>query len=349
MKFQDIKYLAGFSIPLFTYFSIIYNGIWSWGTLLFAFVFIPILELIIATDQDNKPMEEEGRNESVFFDILLYLNLPLVFFIVFYGLHHITDQEMKIWEVIGKVVSIGIMLGASGINVAHEIGHKPGFLAQFSARLLLTPCLYNHFTLQHNRGHHLNVGTDADPATARYNETLYAFWWRCITSAYKQAWDLEHTRLKRLNIPLVSSRNEMILNTAFLVVYLIFVMKMFGYTGLIISLIIGLISFLLLETINYIEHYGLYRKKTDTDKYERVELYHSWNSNHQLGRMVLYELTRHADHHFKANKKYQMLLHHDQSPQLPYGYPASMLLSLLPTVWFRLMNPLVDSINAQKA
>jgi alkane 1-monooxygenase len=53
---------------------------------------------------------------------------------------------------------------------------------------------------------------------------------------------------------------------------------------------------------------------------------------------VLYELTRHSDHHYKTSKKYQVLACHDDSPQMPYGYPTSMVLSLIPPLWFKIMN-----------
>lgn len=99
-----------------------------------------------------------------------------------------------------------------------------------------------------------------------------------------------------------------------------------------------MVAFTLLEAINYIEHYGLLRIKKPSGNYERVDMQHSWNSNHQLGRIMLYELTYHADHHIKASKKYQMLEHVPESPQLPTGYPGSILLALVPPLWFRVMN-----------
>jgi alkane 1-monooxygenase len=107
------------------------------------------------------------------------------------------------------------------------------------------------------------------------------------------------------------------------------------------ALIIAMIGFLLLETVNYIEHYGLRRKKLETGSFERVQPWHSWNSNHNIGRLFLFELSRHSDHHYKASRKYQVLRHFEQSPQLPYGYPSSMLLALIPPLWFSIMNPLV--------
>ena len=87
--------------------------------------------------------------------------------------------------------------------------------------------------------------------------------------------------------------------------------------------------------------YSLLRKIKSNGKYERVKPHHSWNSNHTVGRIVLYELTRHSDHHFKSSKKYQVLESIQESPQLPYGYPTSILISFFPPLWFKIMNPLV--------
>jgi alkane 1-monooxygenase len=125
--------------------------------------------------------------------------------------------------------------------------------------------------------------------------------------------------------------------------YLTLISYFFGVIGLTVVFFSGIVGFLLLETINYIEHYGLQRKKLPSGRYERVTEKHSWNSNHIIGRIVLYELTRHSDHHFKQTKKYQILEYHDESPQMPYGYPTSMVLSLFPPLWFSIMNKRVPS------
>jgi alkane 1-monooxygenase len=105
---------------------------------------------------------------------------------------------------------------------------------------------------------------------------------------------------------------------------------------------------LLLETVNYIEHYGLTRREVAPGVYERVKPTHSWNSDHHLGRILLYELTRHSDHHYKANRPYQILRHFDESPQLPTGYPGMMILSLIPPLWFKVMNSKVKEINGSE-
>ena len=109
----------------------------------------------------------------------------------------------------------------------------------------------------------------------------------------------------------------------------------------------AVLGMLILETINYIEHYGLRRKKTQYDKYEKVLPIHSWNSNHIIGRLMIFELSRHSDHHFRASRKYQILKHHENAPQMPTGYPGMMVLSLFPPLWFYVMNPRVDKVMTE--
>ena len=123
----------------------------------------------------------------------------------------------------------------------------------------------------------------------------------------------------------------------------------FGWAMVGFAVAIAVNGFLLLETVNYIEHYGLLRRKNKQGRYEPVLPIHSWNSNHELGRIFLYELTRHSDHHFRATRKYQILRAFRESPQLPAGYPACMLLALVPPLWFAVMNSRVEGFNERVA
>ena len=98
-----------------------------------------------------------------------------------------------------------------------------------------------------------------------------------------------------------------------------------------------------LEVVNYIEHYGLSRKKIDAVKYEPTKPHHSWNANHSASNLLLINLQKHSDHHIKPNKKYPLLTAFDSTsaPQLPFGYPIMVVLSLLPFLWKKIMNPKV--------
>jgi alkane 1-monooxygenase len=159
-----------------------------------------------------------------------------------------------------------------------------------------------------------------------------------VSRQYINAWRIQKQLLKKEGLSFLSVKNDMFWYHILQALYLIGVYLAFGAKGLIFALASALVGFLLLETVNYIEHYGLIRKKKESGRYERVREVHSWNSNHIMGRIILYELTRHSDHHYISSKKYQLLDCHEDSPQMPYGYPTSMVLSFIPPLWFRLMN-----------
>jgi len=209
--------------------------------------------------------------------------------------------------------------------------------------------LYMHFFIEHNRGHHRHVATPLDPATSRKGQTIYAFWIRSTVLSWWHAWELEAERLRRSDQPVFSFQNEMLRFQLIQLAYLTVTFLFFGLTGLWVAIAAAIFGFLMLETVNYIEHYGLLRSKNAAGRYEPVLPIHSWNSNHELGRIFLYELTRHSDHHYRASRKYQILRAYEESPQLPMGYPACMIMALVPPLWFGVMDPRVEKRERQAA
>ena len=336
---KDLKYLTAFSIPIMAFIGLYFQGLFSFLTPLYAFVLIPILELIFPVDTYNfTENETKSRLKNKIFDWLLYLNLPVVYVLVGLSLVVVTTTSLETYEYVGLILSVGIVLGVNGINVAHELGHRQTTNERFIGKALLLPSLYMHFYIEHNFGHHLHAATKEDPATARYNQTVYGFWLTSIFRQYVSAWDIQNRLLKNNNQTFFSLKNDMFWYTFLQLAYLGLVVLVFGSSGFIFALFAGITGFILLETVNYIEHYGLLRSKMPSGRYERVQEVHSWNSNHVIGRIVLYELTRHSDHHYKTSKKYQILDCHDESPQMPYGYPTSMVLAMIPPLWFAIMN-----------
>lgn len=343
---KDAKYLLAYILPLSAIFAVYMQGLWSFTAVLIAFVLLPLIEAFLPQSTLNFSIPEEStRLKNAFFDLLLYLNLPLVYGMVFYYFSTLSTASLATYEVVGLTLSVGIITSSSGINVAHELGHRKTRFEQFLSKVLLLPELYMHFFIEHNRGHHKNVSTDLDSSSARLGESLYPFWWRSVKGVYLGAWRLEKERLNRVGKSAFSVENEMIWFQVIQVLYLLGIGLYFGWMMIPFAVAIAIVGFLQLETVNYVEHYGLRRKKLASGRYENVSPLHSWNSNHALGRIFLYELTRHSDHHFKASRKYQVLRHFDDSPQLPYGYPGSMLLAMLPPLWFKRMNHLVEKFE----
>tara|TARA_Y100000992_G_C21268601_1_gene495335 strand:- start:157 stop:1200 length:1044 start_codon:yes stop_codon:yes gene_type:complete len=338
---KDLKYLMSYSIALMAFIGISLGGFYNYLAVVFTFIFIPILEIIVKKSNEEYT-EEEKKNRLLdpFFDFLLYLNIPIVFGIFFFSLDKLAFTS-SVSDIIGIILSASIVMATNGINVGHELGHRKSIIARTCSKLLYLPCQYMHFYIEHNFGHHINVATPEDPATARYKQTLYSFWITSVVRTYVSAWQIQLKLLKVSKRNFFSIKNDMVFYTFFQITFLAFVYYNFGLYLTLLSILMSIISFLFLETINYVEHYGLLRKKEPSGRYERVKPHHSWNSNHTIGRIVLYELTRHSDHHFKSSKKYQVLESLEDCPHLPYGYPTSILLSLIPPIWFTIMNPLV--------
>ena len=338
---KDLKYLMSYSIALFAFIGISLGGFYNYLAVVFTFVFIPVLEIIVRkSDEKYTDEEKKNRNLDPFFDLLLYLNIPIVFGIFFFSLEKLAIAS-SVYDIIGIILSASIVMATNGINVGHELGHRKSLIARTCSKLLYLPCQYMHFYIEHNFGHHINVATPEDPATARYKQTVYSFWITSVIRTYVSAWEIQLKLLKVSKKSFFSIKNDMIFYTLFQLSFLVFIYYNFGLYLTLLSIVMSIVSFLFLETINYVEHYGLLRKKEPSGRYERVKPHHSWNSNHTIGRIVLYELTRHSDHHFKSSKKYQVLESLDECPHLPHGYPTSILLSLIPPLWFSIMNPLV--------
>ena len=338
---RDLKYLMSYSFALFAFIGISLGGFYNYLAVVFTFVFIPLLEIIVKkSDEKYTDEEKKNRNLDPFFDLLLYLNIPIVFGIFFFSLEKLAVTS-SVYDIIGIILSASIVMATNGINVGHELGHRKSLIARTCSKLLYLPCQYMHFYIEHNFGHHINVATPEDPATARYKQTVYSFWITSVIRTYVSAWEIQLKLLKVSKRSFFSIKNDMVFYTLFQLTFLVFIYYNFGLYLTLLSIVMSIVSFLFLETINYVEHYGLLRKKEPSGRYERVKPHHSWNSNHTIGRIVLYELTRHSDHHFKSSKKYQVLESLDECPHLPHGYPTSILLSLIPPLWFSIMNPLV--------
>ena len=344
MHFSDFKYLLGCLPPVICGIGLYLGGWYSPGLLYFGFIIIPIIEWFVPasvfTADESELMLKSGK---IFFDILLYIQVLMLYgLLIFFG-WKLLYAGWTTAELIFSVINVGILIGVTGINIAHELGHRQASFDHWIARALLIPSMYSHFTLEHNYGHHLKVGTPEDPATARKNEPVYIFYFRSIVLGYLNAWKIEKKILDQSGVS--NWKNELIWSHFVQLIYFSILFYFTGLAGVFAFFAAGLIGVLFLETVNYIEHYGLVRKKMFSGRYEPMSEIHSWNSNHELGRMILFELVRHADHHYQTTRKYQTLRHLERSPQLPYGYPMSIMLALVPPLWFSLMNPRVEALQ----
>ncbi|MBS1611611.1 MAG: alkane 1-monooxygenase [Bacteroidetes bacterium] len=347
MAIRFLKYASVYISITVLLASMAAGGWWTYVGLIYVFGLFPLLELILPASSINlNAAEEEMAKRDWKYDFVVWSVVPLQFALMFYFLNRVDDPSLQWYEIVGMICTFGISCGVLGINVAHELGHRPTWYEQVMAKMLLSTSLYLHFFIEHNRGHHKNVSTDEDPASARYGELFYAFWFRSVSGSWLSAWHLEAERLKKKGHSFFSYHNEMLMYQIIQLGMLAAIAYVWNLQVMLYFVAAAVFGFTLLEIVNYIEHYGLRRKKLEGGYYEKTMPVHSWNSNHPMGRIMLFELTRHSDHHYMASRKYQVLRHFDNSPQMPTGYPGMMVLALFPPLWFAVMHPHIAKYKA---
>ena len=346
MNIKAFKYLLPILVYGLAWLSFTSTNWLTWSPMIYAWVLLPIVELCIHPNKKNmNAAAEELAKKDMTYDYLLYIIVVLQFIVLYRFLTAMQIKGLPWWVITGRIFSMGLVCGTFGINVAHELGHRINKYEQVFAKALLLTSLYMHFFIEHNKGHHKNVATPEDPSSARFNEPVYSFYFRTMIYSYRSAWKIANAEMIKKGYPVFHWRNEMLQVQCIQLMFVAAIWLMFGWLITLYFMAAATIGFTLLETVNYIEHYGLQRKLIAAGKYERALPQHSWNSNHILGRLMLFELSRHSDHHYMASRKYQVLQHHEEAPQLPTGYPGSMILALLPPAWFYIMNRKIKKLE----
>jgi len=321
MSISSLKYLLVYTLPLTVYISFNNEGIVTYLPLFVFFGFLPLLELMIKPDSSNfeKRIEIDEKQRKLY-DYILYLTIPTQLIFLIYFLEIIVSIPFGTQEYYGIVTAMGVMCGVMGINVGHELGHRHKRWEQFLGEILLLTSLNTHFLPYHNAGHHYKVATPEDSATAKKNQWLFSFWITSHFGSYFEAWRLENKRLKQNDKAWFSLKNRMVVYTICNALLLSIIFFFYNREGVLAFILASVFGIILLETVNYIDHYGLQRKVLDSGRYERVNHSHSWNSDHPIGRTLLFNLSRHSDHHYNGSKKYQILKSHESSPNSAMVY-----------------------------
>ena len=335
-------FLIVFLLPLSVVLGAHRGGAWPWMAAAWVFVLVPVLDLLIGSNPRNPdPAAEKELAERRVYRTITWLCVPALLVLVFGGAAVVMSGRLSALETAGVVFGIGLTTGAMGINVAHELIHKRGRWENFLGFVLLWTVGYMHWGIEHVKGHHRWVATERDPATAKFGQSFYAFWPQTVFGSFRSAWRIESFLLSRKGRGAWTPRNKVIqcvLAQAALVVFFAWV---WGPGGVLYYAAESFVGVSLLEIVNYLEHYGLTRKPLGPDAYEKVTPLHSWNSSHELTNYFLFNLQRHADHHAKPTRRYQILRHFEESPQLPTGYAGMLVLALVPPLWRKVMDPRV--------
>jgi alkane 1-monooxygenase len=342
-------WMLGAIIPLIPFISFglaAWTGLsisWYFGPF-FVFVLLPLLDLVAGLDRNNPPDEiiEELENDR-YYRWVTYAFIPVQLLAfgcaayLFGGGSLFGSAPLTVFDKIGLALGIGMVAGIA-INTAHELGHKKQQHERWFARVALAQPFYGHFFIEHNRGHHVRVATPEDPASSRLGETVWEFLPRTVVGSLRSAWELEATRLGRLKKSRWTLKNDVLNAWAFSVVLWGALMLAFGWQILPYLVLQAAVGIWLLESVNYLEHYGMKRDKLESGRYERVNPSHSWNSNNIGTNVLLYHLQRHSDHHANPTRRYQALRDFAEAPVLPTGYAGMIVVTWVPAIWRGVMD-----------
>jgi alkane 1-monooxygenase len=326
-------------------------GAWFWIGPVVILVVVPAIDLVTGLDRSNPPDDAiEALEKDKYYRWITFLFLPIQY-AGFVGAMYLIARgdplgiggDLSTWDKVGLAISIGC-IGGIGINTAHELGHKREANERWLSKIALAQSFYGHFYIEHNRGHHVRVATPEDPASSRMGESFYRFWPRTVVGSLKSAWNIEKKRYARRHQHPFRPGND-VLNAWVMSAVLFGALLVWLGVGILPYLVLqAVVGFTLLEIVNYMEHYGMLRQKVGApgrERYERVDPSHSWNSNNIATNVLLYHLQRHSDHHANPTRRYQTLRDFEESPVLPTGYAGMIVLSLVPPLFRRVMDPRV--------
>ena len=343
MRASDLRFLMAWLLPALTLFSVYSQPDFSalctlavWWTIALLDVFMP--------GGKHSPEAVAADTRMTYFRWVLRLYVVLQLALIALGAYAAAQAQWL--TVLGVAFSVGFITGSQGITFAHELGHSKNAADRFCAWVLMTSVCYGHFMVEHYRGHHPRAATLDDPATSRRGESLYAFLPRTLLGGLRSSWRLEAQRLTQMKSPW--RRSPLAWSAAASGVFLLAPVTVFiGSVAIKVVAYFALqsvVAFLLLEVVNYIEHYGLQRQ-TVNGKRESFGMRHAWNADHLATNSMLANLQRHSDHHMHAWKAYPALSALP-GPQLPTGYAGCLLLALVPPLWFALMQPRLDALSS---
>jgi alkane 1-monooxygenase len=308
------------SMPLSALWGIQKGGYWVLTGFIFTFFVHPILDFIFGKTAHN---ENNDVKFGFIYDILALSYFPIQLFFFHFILTHVLMSSFPIWELLGISLSLGTISGAIGITLAHEFIHRRNPIERGIGISLLLMVNYAHFRIEHVYGHHKHVGTPRDPASARRGENLYRFWIRSIFGSWKSAWRIETQRVKNKSLFF----NRVFLYLIAQILICTFIYLFYEKSSFLVFLIQSLVAIITLETVNFVEHYGLERKEISPGKYEPVSVLHSWDSRQKMTNWFLFNLGKHAHHHFSPNVPFEELVNNKNHRELKYGYSTHVVLA----------------------
>jgi alkane 1-monooxygenase len=329
----------GWLLVILSALGIAAGGFLSWTAVFCVFFIFPFFESFWPEWALRPPNSSHGWNSFLSCNLWVWPSPIILSCFLIWSSKKFTATNL-FFEKIGILASSGFIMGAIGITAAHELVHRRNIIARALGVWNLALVNFAHWGIEHVFGHHRNVGTPEDPASAKKGQSLYIFWIQNYRKGLVNSFRHEKNRLKDQPLSIIKNR---------IIHYSLVSGSLSGIIFVVNSQILifwwgqSIIAILLLLSVDYIEHYGLRRKKRHDSSYEPVSFQHSWDSQSWITNALLLNLGLHSHHHMKASLPFSNLKSQAKAPLLPYGYSVMILLALIPPIFFKLMNPRISN------
>ena len=179
-----------------------------WGLTIYPFVLVILPLADVMLDKLHRPAEALAAKPI--HEFALALILPMMALLILGGLYQLEAAGLSWQDALIMGLAIGMVSGAIGMTAAHEMIHRQNKAWRALGIGVLVLVQYGHFRIEHIYGHHVHVGTEKDPATARRGEGFYRFFMRVVRDSYRSAWQIERRRLTNRGEALWGRHNRML-------------------------------------------------------------------------------------------------------------------------------------------
>jgi len=308
------------------------GGAWIALAVISLTIVVTLLDRIIPADgdQDAPP---HGTSLNIALAVIHLILMPLCVAALAGGWLTTLDK-------VGLFFAAGLYCGQVGNANAHELIHRSRRELHRLGMWVYISLLFGHHTSAHVLVHHKHVATRSDPNTSRKGESLYRYMPRAWIGSFREGYRAEAARLAKINRP--AWRNPYGVYVGGAIAFIVLALLLGGLEAGIAYVTLAAYAQMQLLMSDYVQHYGLERPARSDGKPVAIGNDHSWNSPHFLSSALMLNATRHSDHHTHPSRTYPALSLPDDAPMLPKPLPLMASIALIPPLWRRIMDPLVE-------
>ncbi len=231
------------------------------------------------------------------------------------------------WDVLAMSATCAWIGFIPNVPVAHELFHRRHGFPIAVGKVLNTFFLDPNRDVAHRTTHHLDLCTPEDPDTPYRGQSMYSFVWQASVGAFKDGIVGNWRSLRKRELPLFHYRNALYVELGFLGILGAVAWLAASWQGMSVVYGTSFASKLILEGVNYLQHYGLVRVPGTS-----IRIHHAWNHLGVMVRPVAMEITNHIHHHYDTQNRFFELTPEPKAPQMPSAL-LCYLATFVPPVW----------------